>query len=239
MPFSGDEDRDVLQGVPVEDDPGGPDVLLGRPVQHLQLRGVPPVRRGQRDREGDGDRPGLPPSIGLLLPPEAPVGRPVRRRCGGGPGGDRRFRRPSDRQGGPRLGARRRRAGEGEQRLLPPPFRASDRPAGGPRRRGDQGGQPEGGCGALDRKRRPVRRRVDLLDAAEGGRGEGSVPRDRRSEVVRERGRTAAEGLLFRSGDAGDGRRGSAQGYQHPVERRAMGKDRQPILRVMAGGAPW
>jgi len=74
--------------------------------------------------------------------PEAPVGRPVRRGRGRGPGGDRRFRGPSDRQGGPRLGARRRRGGEGEPRLLPPPFRSRTVHLVAPANGVIKGGQP-------------------------------------------------------------------------------------------------
>src|SRR5660398_46143 len=95
-----------------------------------------PVQRGQRRREGDGKCPRIPPPVGVLLPPEAPVGGPVRWGRGRGPGGDRRLFRPADRKGGPCIGARRRRGGEREQRVLPSPFRPADRPPGFTRQRG-------------------------------------------------------------------------------------------------------
>src|SRR3990172_4679573 len=198
-----------------------------------------PLQRGPWRRQGDGECPRVPPPVGVLLPPQAPVGRPARRESGGGPGGDRRFLGPTDRKGRPRVGAGGRRGGEGEQRLLPPSLRSADGPPGLSGQRGRNGRQPEGCRGTFYPQRRPVLRGVDLLDAAERGRGEGPLPRERRPEMVRERGGTAAAGVLFRSGDAGDGRWGGAHGHQRAVERRAVGKSRQSIFRVRAGGGPW
>jgi len=96
MPFSGNENGDVLQGVPVEDDPGGQDVLLGRPLQYMPLQECPLY--GEVSGAGKGMRTSaVPPPIGVYYHPKHLwVSRLPGR--GRGPGRDRRFRGPSDRE---------------------------------------------------------------------------------------------------------------------------------------------